>query len=932
MDYKNTINLPKTAFPMKASLPRKEPEMLQHWQDSGLYEKIRQARAGADSFILHDGPPYANGSIHIGHALNKILKDIIIKSKTMSGCSTLYVPGWDCHGLPIEINVEKQLGKQKNSLSKQEIRRSCRAYAEKHVDIQREEFKRLGVFGEWAAPYLTMSPAYTAAIVREFARFVDTGDLYKQKKPIQWCASCRTALAEAEVEYRDESSPSIYVKFPVVSDIAEQIPGLQGAVSVLIWTTTPWTIPANLAVCLHPDFDYVAVRAGNDILILAEGLLNRTMLACDIQGFEILNRFPGRDIEGVRCRHPLYERESPLILGDHVTLEAGTGCVHTAPGHGQEDYVAGMRYGLDIYAPVDDRGCFTGDAGSLAGEFVFAANERINDMLREAGALLKEEHISHSYPHCWRCKKPVIFRATEQWFVSMDKNGLRTKALDCIAGARWIPRWGRERITGMVENRPDWCISRQRSWGVPIVAFYCGDCGGLLLDSAIVNHVAGLFEREGSDIWFSEPAETLLPDGTVCPSCGSASFDKETDILDVWFDSGVSHAAVLEQRRELASPCDMYLEGSDQHRGWFQSSLLTAVGTRGQAPYRSVLTHGFVVDGKGEKMAKSKGNVISPDKIIKQYGAEIIRLWVASENYQEDMRISQDILKRLSEAYRKIRNTCRFMLGTLADFDPARDAVPYAELSEIDRWALMRLNTVIRKVLPAYETYEFHTVYHSLLNFCIIDMSAVYLDILKDRLYCSAPEAPERRAAQSTIYTVLKSLLELLAPVLSFTADEAWAAMPGTPLESVHLSTFPAPEESFDNADLEKTWAVLLKLRECVLKELETARENKQIGNSLEAAVSLRLPSGLFDIVQRYENELPDLCIVSQVSLQRSDDRERFSVETMTQDIELTVARAGGTKCLRCWKVLPDDEYNGHPDVCERCSEALQSPAYVQNS
>ncbi len=933
MDYnKNTINLPKTAFPMKASLPNKEPAMLEHWEKSRLYEKVKKTGTDGQRFILHDGPPYANGNIHIGHALNKILKDFIIKSKTMTGHSTAYVPGWDCHGLPIEINVEKKLGKKKQGLSKAEIRTNCREYAGTFVDTQREEFKRLGVLGEWDTPYLTMNNSYSATIVREFGRFADTGNLYKQKKPIQWCASCRTALAEAEVEYQDETSPSIYVKFPLVSDIAEKIPGLKGRnASVLIWTTTPWTLPANLAVCVHPDFDYVAVKAGSDVLILAEGLLNQTMLVCDIQGFEILERFKGSELEGLKCRHPLYDRESLLILGTHVTLEAGTGCVHTAPGHGQEDYVAGKQYDLDIYAPVNDLGRFTDDVGpELAGQFVFEANKQINETLRENGALLKEQAIEHSYPHCWRCKKPVIFRATEQWFISMENNDLRKTALNTIENVQWIPHWGKDRINGMVENRPDWCISRQRSWGVPIVAFYCTECNQLLLDRSVINHVADLFEQEGSDVWFTREASELLPEGTCCSACTATDFTKETDILDVWFDSGVSHSAVCENNPELGSPCDMYLEGSDQHRGWFQSSLLTSVGTRGRAPYRSVLTHGFVVDGKGEKMAKSKGNVIGPEKIIKQYGAEIIRLWVASENYQEDMRISQDILKRLSEAYRKIRNTCRFMLGNLGDFNPATDAVPYAELQEADQWALSRLNQLINRVVPAYERYEFHTIYHTVLNFCIIDMSAVYLDILKDRLYCSAPESTSRKAAQTTIQIILKSLLELLAPVLAFTTDEAWSFLPGDKAESVHLSSFPTARDEYTNPAVVEKWDTLLKVREVVLKQLELARENKEIGNSLDAAVIITAPGKLHELLQGYAGELADIFIVSRAELAAKDAGGKESMEALVEDVEVTVSRAEGEKCRRCWKIFPDEEYEQNPDVCRRCADALQSPHYSQ--
>ncbi len=922
MDYKNTINLPKTSFPMKASLPQKEPEMLKQWEEKGIYKEITVSRKDSDKFILHDGPPYANGHIHIGTALNKILKDFIVKSKTMSGFSTVYIPGWDCHGLPIELNVEKKLGKEKNRLSKTEIRTNCRKYAENFVNIQRQEFKRLGVFGDWDNPYLTMSNGYSASIVREFAKFAESGIVYKQKKPIQWCASCNTALAEAEVEYHDHTSPSVYVKFPLISDIGSKYPALQGQnVSVLIWTTTPWTIPANLAICLGPDFVYTAVKIKNEVIILAEELLQQTMLNCDIAGFEILDRVSAHELEGMKCLHPLYDRESLIILGDHVTLEAGTGCVHTAPGHGHDDYVIGSKYRLDVYAPVDDKGRFTEEVGDFKGEYVFDANRAISNALLEKGALLKEMQITHSYPHCWRCKKPVIFRATEQWFISMEKCGLREKALDCISKTQWIPPWGIDRITGMVQNRPDWCISRQRSWGVPIIAFYCKDCGKILLEASVINHVADLFEKHGSDIWFSMDEKSLLPENTKCVSCSSENFQKETDILDVWFDSGSSHAAVLEKHSQLQSPCDMYLEGSDQHRGWFQSSLLISVGTRGRAPYKSVLTHGFVVDGKGEKMAKSKGNVVSPDEVIKIYGAEILRLWVCSENYQEDMRISQDILKRLSEAYRKIRNTCRFMLGNLSDFNPDTEMVEYSKLPEIDRWALMRMNELVKKVKDAYLRYEFHTIYHSVLNFCINDMSSVYLDILKDRLYCQAPGSVLRKASQSVIYKITDSLIRLLAPVLSFTAEEVWQSISDNHESSIHLLYFPEYEHDYSDSELSKKWKILLAVRSRVLKEIESARERKELGNSLEASVNLACTEPLYVFLNGYEKDLPDIFIVSEVCLNRKPLEEKKTLEEFVEDCGITIKKAEGEKCPRCW-VYFTPETQGQK-TCKKCREAL---------
>lgn len=929
MDYKNTINLPKTAFPMKANLSTKEPEMLKRWETMRLYEQIISSKQEGKKFILHDGPPYANGHIHIGTALNKILKDIVVKSKTMDGYTSHYVPGWDCHGLPIELQVEKELGKKKGTIPKVEIRKLCSQYAAKYMAIQREEFKRLGVLGEWDNPYLTMDPEYVATIIREFGKFVQQGSVYKRKKPIQWCASCKTALAEAEVEYQEHTSPSIYVTFQLLSDIGAQIPALKGKkVSIIIWTTTPWTIPANLALCLHPEFDYVAVAVGTDVYIVAEGLLHRTMLSLGKETFTIVETFSGSLLEGMKCRHPLYDRESMIILGRHVTLEAGTGCVHTAPGHGQEDYEIGLAYNLDIYAPVDDAGCFAPDVEYFGGQFVFAANKAVNDKLREKKALLMEEEIIHSYPHCWRCKNPVIFRATEQWFISMEKNDLRKKALACIQQVEWIPRWGKDRIYGMIEKRPDWCISRQRAWGVPIVAFYCSACNNLLLDNRIINHVADLCAQQGSDVWFAWDAEKLLPVGIVCTQCGATAFRKETDILDVWFDSGVSHAAVLETRKELGSPCDMYLEGSDQHRGWFHSSLLVSVGTRGRPPYRAVLTHGFVVDGKGEKMAKSKGNVIAPEEVIKQYGAEVLRLWVASENYREDMRISSDILRRLSEAYRKIRNTCRFLLGNLFDFDPAEHRISYPELKEIDQWALYQLYNLAERVRTAYRVYEFHTVYHSISTFCINDMSAVYLDILKDRLYCSSPTDPARRAAQTVLYIVADSLLRLCAPILCFTADEAWEHLPEgrDKLPSVHLSLFPTLPEEFNNKVIAERWNMLLKLRDIVLKRLEEARAAKLIGNSLEACVFLSSPTTLFNFLKNYEHELPDLFIVSDVVLEQQKGGEGVALENLISDCSVRIEKARGDKCNRCWKYSPAVSADAaFSDCCPRCIAALTS-------
>lgn len=928
MDYKGTLNLPRTEFPMRANLSQREPEILEEWDNKQIYDKIKEVAKDREKYILHDGPPYANGHIHMGTALNKILKDIIVKSKTMSGFNSYYVPGWDCHGLPIEHEVDKKLGGKRHSMSILEIRALCREYAEKFIDIQRNEFRRLGVFGEWDDPYLTMNHKYVGAIVREFGKFVDTGSVYKGKKPIHWCASCRTALAEAEVEYHDRESPSIYVKFPFLSDIGEAFPSLEGEkVSVLIWTTTPWTIPANLAITFHPDFTYVAAKAKDEVFLLAEGLLEETMQAIGVTDYRVLERLSSLKLKGLKCRHPFIDRESLLILGNHVTLDAGTGCVHTAPGHGQEDYEIGLEYGLDIYTPVDDEGRFTDDVEFFAGEFVFDANKLVNKKLDEAGALLKETSVFHSYPHCWRCKNPIVFRSTEQWFVSMEKNGLRKKALESINKVQWIPKWGKDRIYGMVEDRPDWCISRQRAWGVPITILYCKSCDYVLAKKEIIDYMSDQFEKEGSDIWFAREAKELLPPGTKCPECGGSDFEKETDILDVWFDSGVSHVAVLENRDYLRSPADMYLEGSDQHRGWFHSSLLTSVNNRGRAPYTAVLTHGFVVDGQGKKMSKSFGNVIAPDEIIKRYGAEILRLWVAAEDYRDDIRISEEILKRISEAYRRIRNTCRYILGNLYDFDPSRDTVEYQDLSEIDRLSLHRLQKLITKIRDAYDSFSFHTIYHSLHNFCVVDMSAFYLDVLKDRLYISMQDSRERRSAQTAMYEILNSMVRLMTPILSFTAEEVWKYLPfdGHKADSVHLAQFPSVNKDYIDDQLAARWDTLLKVRGEVSKALELARCDKVIGHSLDADVSIFAPEKLYGFLKTYLHELRSIFIVSKVNL---FDNEEGNGEFKSQEVEglgISVAQAPGEKCERCWTYHPTvGDSREHPTACRRCVEVIE--------
>lgn len=927
MDYKDTLNLPRTSFPMKANLPQREPEILKKWEEEKIYQRIRNISKDRPKYILHDGPPYANGHIHIGTALNKILKDLIVKSKNMSGFNAEYVPGWDCHGLPIEHEVDKNLGAKKASYSISEKRRLCREFATQYLNIQREEFKRLGVLGEWDNPYLTMSYDYEATIAREFGKFVTNGSVYRGKKPVYWCATCETALAEAEVEYEDHESPSITVKFPALSDFGQRFSALQNKkVYVLIWTTTPWTIPANLAIAFHPDYIYAAAEVDGEVWILAESLLPQVMNQAQKKNYIILEKFLGKKVEGLKCRHPFLNRESLLILANYITLDTGTGCVHTAPGHGQEDYESGLEYNIPIYSPVDDQGRFTSDVEFFAGQYVFAANEGVIKKLAEVGKLVHSATYRHQYPNCWRCKNPIIFRATEQWFISMDKNGLRKKALEAIDQVTWVPPWGRDRIYGMIQNRPDWCISRQRAWGVPIIAFTCEGCGYVLVEGAIIEHVSQLFEKEGADAWFARPAEDLLPQGTSCSQCGGKKFRKETDILDVWFDSGVSYAAVCEKRPNLHSPADMYLEGSDQHRGWFHSSLLAAVGTRGYAPYRSVLTHGFVVDGEGRKMSKSLGNVIAPEEVINRYGAEILRLWVAAEDYRDDIRISAEILSRLSEAYRRIRNTCRFLLGNLYDFDPTKDIVADDKLMETDRWILLRLQKLISRLREAYNNFEFHVVFHSLHNFCIVDLSSLYLDILKDRLYISPPASLPRRAAQTAIFKILDALVRLMAPILSFTAEEVWQLIPRAKerAESVHLTLLPEVEGQYLDEQLAERWRLLLQVRGEVSKALEIARKNKLIGNSLEAAVAITSEEKLLSFLRAQESQLKDLFIVSQVTITEKPLPSAF-VSQEIEGLNILVSRAAGKKCERCWVYDPEvGQGIKFPSVCPRCHQILE--------
>jgi isoleucyl-tRNA synthetase len=927
-DFKDTLNLPKTDFPMKANLSQREPEMLKEWEGRNIYARMQEKNRGAAPYILHDGPPYANGHIHMGHALNKILKDVIVKFKSMKGFSAPYVPGWDCHGLPIELQVDKNLGDKKNEVTILQKRQLCREYAAQFVDIQREEFKRLGVFGDWSQPYLTMTFGYEASIVREFSTFIKKGYVQKRNKPVHWCASCVTALAEAEVEYNDKESPSVFVKFMLDEpNIQKYFPALAGKkVSVVIWTTTPWTLPANLAIAFHPDLEYAAVEHAGEVLIVAEGRREVLRERIGLSG-EVLARRLGKDLEGIEAEHPFIERKSKGVLGGFVSLDEGTGIVHIAPGHGEDDSEIGLKYGLDIYAPVDDSGKFTKQAGDLQGQFVFKANTAIIETLKARNALIREEKISHSYPHCWRCKKPVIFRATEQWFISVEHDGLRSKCLEEIDRVAWVPKWGRERIHAMVSNRPDWCVSRQRSWGVPITIVKCNDCGAFITDEAVLNTIVQSVEKDGADVWFIKDVKDFLPEGYSCHACGSSEFRKEMDILDVWFDSGVSHAAVVENDPRLTWPADLYLEGSDQHRGWFQSSLLASVGTRGRAPYRTVLTHGFVVDGAGKKMSKSLGNVIAPQEIIRNYGAEILRIWVSAEDYRDDIRISKEILNRLTEAYRKIRNTCRFLLGNLSDFDHADYS---GSLQEIDRWAMSRLQGLTRKVTRAYENFDFHEVFHAIHNFCVVDMSAIYLDILKDRLYTAKTDAGDRRASQWVLSEILSVLTRLMAPILSFTAEEVWRYVtaqgkePGAAADdSVFFASFPEVQEAFMDAELEERWKSLLSLRDEVNKALEMKRAEKFIGNSLEARLTLFLPDEYRKLAADYASFLPMFFLVSSVKI--SDENLSDVHEgALIKGLQIRVERAVGGKCQRCWNWSESvGTFDDIPEVCDKCYDVV---------
>jgi isoleucyl-tRNA synthetase len=918
MDYKDTLNLPRTEFPMRANLPQREPEMLRRWEQMRIYERIQRHNAGRPKFVLHDGPPYANGHVHLGHTLDKVIKDVVVKSRAMAGFDAPYVPGWDCHGLPIEIEVERELGRaKKEAMSKVDVRQRCRAYAARFVDIQRDEFKRLGIFGDWDRPYLTMDFSYEAEEVRALGACIAKGLLYRGKKPVHWCPSCATALAEAEVEYADVTSPAVFVAYPFTTppQALAGVPGLAAA----IWTTTPWTLPASLAIAVHPDHEYVAVELSGRALVVAAALVPAVAKAMGVPApAREFGRVRGRDLDGARARHPWLPREVPVVLADYVTLESGTGLVHTAPGHGQDDYETGQRYGLDVLAPVDARGRFTADVPEWAGLRVFDADAKIVEHLRASGALLAAEKFSHSYPHCWRCKNAIVFRATEQWFIGVDRQDLRARALAEIDRVRWLPEWGRDRIHNMIATRPDWCVSRQRAWGVPVVALYCEHCETPLATAALCEHVAALFDREGADAWFARPVADLVPSGTRCEKCGATTFRREDDILDVWFDSGVSWRAVVEKRPELGGHADLYSEGSDQHRGWFHSALLTSVAINGRAPYDVVLTHGFTLDGTGRKMSKSLGNVIAPEDVIKKLGAEILRLWVSAEDYREDVSLSDEILGQLSEAYRRIRNTVRFLLSNLYDFDPVRDAVALGDLPALERWVLHRTHALAVRCRAAYESFDFHVVHHALNNFCSVDLSALYLDVRKDRLYCERAAGPERRATQTALHGIVDMLLRLMAPVLSFTAEEAWSFVPGAGrADSVFLAGMGAPPDAWRDDALAARFDRLLDVRAAVTKALEEARQRGLVKQSTEARVVLGA-GGELDALLRAAAELPTLLLVSDVG--RGDTGAESAV---LAGLRVHVERASGEKCQRCWNIRALGTDPRHPSLCARCAAVL---------
>ena len=939
IDYKSTLKLPQTDFPMKANLPKREPEMLKHWDETDLYGRLMEARKDAESWVLHDGPPYANGRVHLGTALNKILKDFVVRSRAMMGYRTPFVPGWDCHGMPIELKVSRELGDKARTISKVELRQLCRAEAEKWIDLQRSDFRRLGVIGDWFKPYLTMAPEYDAAEIGVLRKMLEHGYVYRGLRPVHWCFDCRTALAEAEVEYRDHVSPSIYVAFAFNSNLkdagalaADRADGAEldaahkaGKLSAVIWTTTPWTLPANLGISLNQTFDYVALKAGDHYYVVASRLADSVEKECGlaVEKRVALSRAALKALDGQDIfRHPFIPREVKLMYAEHVAADAGTGLVHTAPGHGYEDFVVGKAYGLTPFTPVDGGGVFTAEGGEWAGQNVFKANKSIVERLAAAGALLHAQNLSHSYPHCWRCRNPLIFLATEQWFVSIDHNGLRVKVIDAIDKVKWYPGWSRDRIRNMTETRPDWCISRQRAWGVPIPAIKCAKCDEVAPLLATLDRVEEIFAREGSDAWYSRPVADFVTPGLKCQGCGGADFIKQEDILDVWFDSGSSQAAVLGARPELTWPADAYLEAVEQARGWFGSSLVCAVSERGTAPFRSVISHGLTVDQQGRKMAKSLGNSEDAVDAVGRMGADVLRLVYASLDYTAEITLGQTIFSAVSESYRKIRNTCRFVLGNLADFDPARDAVALKEMLEVDRFILARTEKLKSEVRQAYEAFEFQAAYQAMLNFIVIDLSALYIDVARDRLYCSAARSRERRSAQTALFNILDALVRMLAPLIPFTAEEVYAYLPGNRLESVHLTTMHPAKPSWRDEELEARWQQLLKVRDEALKLLEAMRRSGTIGAPLDAAISLGADGGseggLAETIKQYREVLKDLFIVSEVAIlddaeaaeirRQAGGREDFALDgsfaraAANTAITLVGRHASGVKCARCWK------------------------------
>jgi isoleucyl-tRNA synthetase len=960
-EWKDTVNLPRTDFPMKANLPASEPQTLARWAGMNLYEKIRASRRDAPKFVLHDGPPYANGNIHLGTALNKILKDLVVKSRSMAGFDAPYVVGYDCHGLPIELKVDRELGPKKAQMSVAEFCRACRAYAERFIGSMTEQFERLAILGTWNDPYLTMNFKYQAAIARAFGRFVEKGLVYKGKKPVHWCIHCKTALAEAEVEYEDHSSPSIYVEFPLpderTSELVARVPGLKGRkVSVLIWTTTPWTIPSNLAIAFHPEFDYAAFDVDGRVVIVAEALAPAVASATGRTFGPPVARMKGDVFEHIRFRHPLYERDSVGVLGTYVTLEAGTGAVHTAPGHGADDFATGLRYGLEILAPVGPAGHFLDTVELFGGLRVFDANPKVEQALHERGRLWHRQTFAHQYPHCWRCHNPVIFLATSQWFIRMDGepvvrraegSGLRAEgrgkgqsedapmtlraaALDAIDHrVSWVPSWGHDRIYNMVVNRPDWCISRQRAWGVPIPAVDCAKCGEAIVTPALVEQAAKVFETYGADSWYERPTEEFVPAGLTCPNCGGSAFEREMNILDVWFDSGSSHEAVLSMRPELTWPADVYLEGSDQHRGWFQSSLFVGLGTRGRPPFKEIITHGFLINVDGTKMSKSLGNTIEPQAVIKDSGADILRLWVSMSDYREEIRVGKEILARAVEAYRKIRNTLRYLLANLYDFTPGTDSLPIGQLEEVDRYILARYSEVAQRILRAYDEYDYGTIFQAINAFTTVDLSAFYADVSKDRLYTFAARSRERRSAQTALYIMADGLTRLAAPILSFTADELWRFLPGTREESVHIALFPERAELATLADaaLLERWETLTNLRQGVLAVIEPLRKDKKIGSSLQAKVILSGSEDSLAALRPFERQLPMLFIVSEVEL-RSEPLQ-VTGAVVHGAYTIAIERASGVKCERCWRYVKSvSSEPAFAGLCDRCQDALAEPIH----